>query len=52
MKKIYLQPLTDVVDVELEGMIATSTLIDSTEEPKDAAGAESRFIIYDALFDE
>lgn len=53
MKKTYLQPLTDVLDVELEEMIATSTLIDSSEDPKDAVGAESRFADYDeALFGE
>lgn len=52
MKKIYLQPQTDVVDIELEEMIASSLGIDSEADPVDAAGGESRFLLYDELLDE
>lgn len=52
MKKIYLQPQTDVVDVELEEMIATSVDIDSESTPIDAAGADSRELFDIMLLDE
>ena len=52
MKKIYLQPQTDVVDVELEEMIAASVGNDSESTPIDAPGAESRELFDIILLDE